>query len=46
MMPIGWMAQITAERLVDPLPARGFVLLKRGAAVAPTTSNMPTPNKG
>jgi hypothetical protein len=37
------MARVTADPLVRHLLARGYVIMKRGGAVAPTTSNMPTP---
>jgi hypothetical protein len=36
------MGRITAERLVQHLEASGFVVMKRPAAPAPTTSGMPS----
>jgi hypothetical protein len=39
------MARVTADLLVRILLAGGFVIMKKGGAVAPTTSNMPTPNR-
>jgi hypothetical protein len=36
-------ANVAAERLVDHLAAAGYVVMKRGGAVAPSTSKMPTP---
>jgi hypothetical protein len=35
------MSRITADRLVRHLEQAGFVVMKRPAAVAPTTSHMP-----
>ncbi|MFL5281684.1 MAG: hypothetical protein ACJ8AW_12005 [Rhodopila sp.] len=40
------LARITADRLVQHLEASGFVVMRRPAAGAPTTSRMPAPGKG
>ncbi len=40
------MGRITAERLVQHLQASGFVVMKRPAAPAPTTSGMPPSGGG
>jgi hypothetical protein len=37
------MARITADRLVQHLEASGFMVMRKPAAVAPTTSGMPLP---
>ncbi len=37
------MARITADRLVRHLERSGFVVMKKPAAPAPTTSHMPLP---
>jgi hypothetical protein len=37
----GMMARIPADRLVRPLEASGFVLMKGSSAPAPNTSGMP-----
>ena len=41
----GMMARGTADLLVRHLLEGGFVIMKKGGAVAPTTSNMPTPHR-
>ena len=38
------MARVTAERLVQHLERSGYVLMKRPAATAPSTSGHPHPN--
>ena len=39
------MARITADHLVRALEASGYVVSKRDAAAAPTTSNLPAPDR-
>ena len=39
------MARVTVDPLVRQLVASGYVIMKKGDAVAPTTSTMPTPTK-
>ena len=39
-------ARIAADRLVQHLERSGFVVMKRPAAEAPTTSRMPAPSGG
>ncbi len=38
------MARVTADLSVRHLLAGGYVIMKKDGAVAPTTSNMPTPH--
>ncbi len=40
------MARVTAERLVQHLERSGYVLMKRPAAVAPSTSGHKHPHRG
>jgi hypothetical protein len=39
------MARVTADLLVRHLMDGGYVIMKKDGAVAPTTSNMPTPHR-